>query len=173
MHRRIVLLIAAVAISGAAAPLATATDYAKLSALGQTFAMRGEGIRCDTAQNDANLATAWGYTYMTWDYAIVDQPLCDAVQAMIDGGPFEDWQAALGVLVIVHESYHVRLWPGRANEALVECRAIRHWTIAMRLLGIDEPTIARLKPWALAMHWRIAALAPEYNEHGCNVPNPY
>lgn len=169
--RRITLLAAA--LLAALALAAPAAADPRLDRLATVFAMRPATIACHTAAQDAVINEAWGYTNLSWAYAVLDRGLCDAVTAMLDGTAYADWQAALGVLVLVHESYHVRLWPGRADEAQVECRAIRHWRVAMRIAGVDEPTIARLWPYAAWLHFRLAALAPSYNLQGCEIPVPW
>ena len=60
------------------------------------------------------------------------------------------WQRAAGVLVLVHEAYHVRRWAGRWNEAKVECRAIREFKKAAVLLGASRELANELLPSALA-----------------------
>jgi hypothetical protein len=151
--------------------------YDELDRLGSTFAMRPYEIRCPTtdawAANPLS-AFAWGYTTLHWSYAVLDPLLCAAVLDVAGGsGSSPPWARAVGVEVLVHESYHGRRWHGRADEGLVQCQAIRHWTAAMHMLGADEISIELLKGWALASHWRITRLADEYYSRDCDVPNPW
>lgn len=147
---------------------AYAASPADMNRVASIFAMRPVTIACATPETDANLTDAWGYTYLTWDFAVMRQELCDALEH-----PTELWSEAVAVAVLVHESYHMRLWPLRANEAVVECRAIRHFKVGARLLGIPPDRVALLLPWALMEHWRLAALVPEYFQVDCKVPNPW
>lgn len=175
----VLLLLLAPAARGEGPPGSTSTTqyatYPMLNKLASTFAMRPVSIHCASPNDDVRLGDAWGYTfiYPEWNYAMVQEALCNSVIALIAGFAYDDWQVALAVLVIVHESYHLRRWALRANEAAVECRAIRHWTVAMRLLGVAKETITRLKPWALAAHWRQEVVAPQYNQPACGVPWPW
>lgn len=154
--------------------------HPELDELATTFAMRPYSIHCPTLEAweaDPNADRAWGYTYLFWDFAVLDPMLCDAALDVAgkDAGsvPSPDWARALAVSVIVHEGYHGRLWHGRANEALVECKAVRHWTVAMRMLGVGEAAIAELNGWALALHWRLVRLNDLYYAPACGVPNPW
>lgn len=168
-------LLIALACAFALAPAAQAFGDPRLDALASKFAMRPVTIECLTEEEDSTLSYAWGYTYLYWDKAVVDAALCNAALAIADGAPERepDWRMAVAVLVLVHESYHMRHWDLRHSEAAVECRAIRHTRVAMRLLGADERLADRLMPWALATHWRIGAVAPEYNSKTCKVPWPW
>lgn len=164
--------------AGASAPsLSRYLTHEELDELASRFAMRPYEIRCPTAEewaDDPWSPLAWGYTRLEWSYAILDPFLCAAALDVVDGSEaFPAWARALAVSVIVHESYHGRRWSGRANEALVECKAIRHWTVAMRLLGASEEIVDELKGWALAHHWRLVRLADEYHLESCGVPNPW
>lgn len=153
------------------------TTYPELDRLASIFAMRPYEIRCPTASAWADNPLSpyvWGYTTLRWSYAVLDPLLCDAVLDVAAGSTDSaSWVRAVGVSVLVHESYHGRRWHGRADEALVECKAIRHWTSAMRMLGADEISIDSLKGWALMAHWRLARLADDYYSPSCEVPNPW
>jgi len=79
------------------------------------------------------------------------------------------WQRATGVLVLLHEAYHLRLWRWRRDEGKVECQAIRHFKVGARLLG-DSPELAdELLPYALAAHVRMKVLY-DYRDDKCKVP---
>jgi hypothetical protein len=67
----------------------------------------------------------------------------------------DDSAKALAVLALVHESYHVRHWRWRLNEARVECQAIRHFRVGVRVLGGSQQLADQLFPFALAWHNQI------------------
>lgn len=173
--------------------------------LSTLIAGRPSAILCVPPDEDPNLSDAWGYTYLAWDYAVVDSDLCDALSNELYGHPAEhdtvpppptfggahrlgrlarcrtcyaadfgtEWQVANAVLVVAHESFHVRRWALRGSESAVECRAIRHARSSSLILGFSEERSWALLPWQLAFHWRIGVLAPVYASPGCNVPWPY
>lgn len=151
------------------------TTYPTLDALASVFSMRPVQIHCTRVQDDWLLGRAWGYTVVKpeWNFAVMQAPLCNAAIQLAAGMPVKGWLAALSVLVLVHESYHMRRWDLRANEAVVECRAIRHWQAGMRLLRVPQATIEGLKPWALAEHFRQEAKLPEYAQRSCLEPWPW
>jgi hypothetical protein len=77
---------------------------------------------------------------------------------------------ALAVLALLHESYHVRHWTWRFDEAHVECQAIRHFRIGVRVLGGSRQLADELFPHGLAWHHRIAA-EPAYFLPSCRLPS--
>jgi hypothetical protein len=81
----------------------------------------------------------------------------------------DDSTKALAVLVLVHESYHVRHWTWRNSEARVECQAIRHFRAGVRVLGGSRELADRLLPFALLWHAQIAS-TPDYTLDSCLVP---
>jgi hypothetical protein len=81
----------------------------------------------------------------------------------------DDSTKALAVLALVHESYHVRRWRWRLNEARVECRAIRHFRVAVQVLGGSRALADRLFPLGLAWHYHITS-NPSYYQPSCDVP---
>lgn len=148
-------------------------SYPELNRVATIFAMRDYKIQCAKPTEDGTLEYAWGYTYEFWDKAVVHQTLCDAMLAIARGQPAEDWKMAIGVLALVHEAYHGRLWYWRASEAHVQCKAIRHFKVGVQLLGGSKELADRLMGWALMFHWRVGALNPQYHLASCKVPNPY
>lgn len=149
-------------------------EFQNLDNLSTLIAGKPTSVHCVARKDDTILRIAWGYkNWFVDDHVTVDLGLCLNVEALLSGTPYEDWQAALGILVVTHESYHNRDWDMWGNEAVVECHAIRHWTTSAKILGVSEEDIARLKPWALAMHWRLVRKFPEYYLKSCKTPNPY
>jgi hypothetical protein len=81
----------------------------------------------------------------------------------------DDSTRALAVLTLVHESYHVRRWAWRLDEARVECQAIRHFRVGVRVLGGSQQLADQLFP--LALHWHTEITRnPAYHLASCNVP---
>ncbi len=116
-----------------------------------------------------NPQRAWGYTDMVHDFSVI-QPLLCAGAAAVSDQAVPAWQRATGVLVLVHESYHLRLWAGRYSEAKVECQAIRHFRQGAELLGASADLANDLLPYALAAHDRMVRLYPNYRDRACKLP---
>src|SRR5664279_2050835 len=57
--------------------------------------------------------------------------LCPILDDLVSSAA-DDSTKALAVLPLVHESYHVRRWSWRLDEARVECEAIRHFRVRVR-----------------------------------------
>jgi TolB protein len=93
------------------------------------FALRPVDVRCPSLQEwvsdpiwgtDPNPQRAWGYTDMVNDFTVIQPVLCNGALAVTDP-TLPAWQRATGVLVLVHESFHLRHWTWRRNEGKVEC----------------------------------------------------
>ncbi len=156
------------------APPAPFVTYPDLDRVATIFAMRPYSIHCPTPEGwelDPLSEIAWGYTALEWDYAVLDPILCEAALDLGIEESSDDWVRALAAQVFAHETLHGRLWSHRANEAKVQCHAVRHSTVAMRLLGAREEEVQRLKPYALLFHWRLGRLVDEYFDPSCVVPS--
>ncbi len=144
----------------------------------QVFAERSDvAVQCYAPDEDASPAGygAWGYTMpLVSSVVYLDGPtICAGIDAIASDDPaVPDWEKALGALVLVHESYHLRHWRWYRDEARVECQAVRHWRYTVRMLGASTAEANRLFPWGLWAHWHLAAFAPEYNWPSCIVPEP-
>ncbi len=171
------VLIAAVAAALAGAYAAPLT----LSGVASRFAQRPVEVRCyepgertdDPRYFDPSLIGAWGYVWIGDNVENMAPEVCEGALAIADpASSVAAWKQALGALVIAHESYHLRLNLGnRGNEAATECRAIRHFKYTVQFLGGSPSLAERLLPYALSIHWRIAARYPEYYQESCVVPN--
>jgi hypothetical protein len=82
----------------------------------------------------------------------------------------DDSTKALAVLSLVHESYHVRHWKWRLNEAHVECQAIRHFRVGVMVLGGSQELADRLFPLGLGWHYHITENNAPYFLASCQVP---
>src|SRR5262249_39934706 len=119
--------------------------------------------------NDPNPQRAWGYTDMVNDFSVIHPLLCAGALAVADSA-IPAWQRGIGVLVLVHESFHLRRWSGRYSEAQVECQAIRHFRRGAELLGASPELANDLLPYGLAAHDRMVRLYPNYRARTCKLP---
>jgi len=174
---RCFLAVSACALSFAALA-ATArgeNEYPKLNVVASVFAMKPVRIVCPTHDEqkiDPIWQVAWGYTFAGIDVAWIDTNLCNAA-LNVNGRSRPAWMRAIAILVLVHESYHMRDVSWNGNEAKVECAAIRHWGYAAKMLGATEETVKELEGWAQAFHWRLVTRIPAYYLPGCKVPWVY
>jgi hypothetical protein len=162
-----------------AAPPAGAYDRPPLlEQVASHFAAGPAEVRCPTMEEwisdpiwgtQPNPQRAWGYTNMLKDYIALHPALCAGALAVPDAA-VPVWQRATGVLVLVHEAYHVRRWKWRRDEAKVECHAIRHFAIGAELLGASPELANDLLSYALAAHARMVRLYPEYYDRTCKLP---
>lgn len=164
---------------------------AELGRVASIFAMRPVGIECPTWEqwstdpigNNGAIGYTWGDG---WDFAVVGyyggKSLCAAARAIKsdgittedrgDGLPYRFTKAdlALAVMVLVHESYHLRMsYRNRHLEYAVQCKAIRHWRYAVYFLGGSEALATRLWPYAWREHQEINR-NPVYRSTRCKVP---
>lgn len=157
---------------------ASASGYEKpgeLARVASVFAMGEAEVRCPSnAEWEADPiwgggARAWGYTNMLRDYIALHPALCVGALGVADE-TLPAWQRAVGVLVLVHEAYHLRRWRWRFDEAKVECQAIRHFRVGAQLLGATRELANDLLPYALSAHARMSRLFPEYRDPSCRLP---
>jgi hypothetical protein len=78
-----------------------------------------------------------------------------------------EWQQALGVLVLVHESFHLRHWRWRRDEGKVECQALIYFRDAATRLGATAAQAYGLYAYAIALHRYKASIFPQYRVRGC------
>ena len=124
-----VLLVALLALTFHIGQATAWSREPTLSPVASIFAMRPVSVRCYEGVEDGSPAVegAWGYVKKPLGrakYAAIDGTLCAAALHLNDES-IDAYHRALGVLVLVHESYHLRRWGNASNEAKVECQAIR------------------------------------------------
>lgn len=174
------LLLVLVLLSLLASQAVAATTPESLSKVASTFAMRPVQTSCEEQGEKGSPYSlgAWGYVKIPTAKQTVehiDADLCRAALAVNDSS-LDPYVRAMGVLVIVHESYHLRRWGAAGSEAQVECQAIRHWRIGAMFLGATPETIAALWPWALAAHYEetnifnIFTGTRPYRDDACDIP---
>jgi hypothetical protein len=110
----------------------------------------------------------YGRTFTSTAVVELRWDLCPILDDLADSGA-DDSTKALAVLTLIHESYHVRHWQWRLNEARVECQAIRHFRVGVRVLGGSQQLADQLLPLALLWHNRIAE-NPAYYFASCALP---
>lgn len=176
--KRILLVIGLLGLLSSQAVAATTPP--SLSKVASTFAMRQVTASCEEQDEKGSPYSvgAWGYVKIPTAKQSVehlDADLCRADLALNDP-TIDPYMRAMGVLVIVHESYHLRRWGGAGSEGQAECQAIRHWKIGASLLGATPETIAALWPWALAAHYEETNIFNfftgdrPYRDDACDIP---
>jgi hypothetical protein len=165
-------------VLSAATPASAYDRPPLLERVASYFAKRPAELRCPSVDewtsdpiwgSAAGSGRAWGYTDMVNDYIVLHPALCAGALAVSDAA-LPAWQRATGVLVLVHEAYHLRRWTWRRSEPKVECAAIAHFTSAAKQLGASPQLANDLLPYALAAHARMVTLFPNYRARHCRLP---
>jgi hypothetical protein len=177
VRRPALILLAISAVLAAAPPASGYQRPAELERVASIFALREAEVRCpsneewiaDPIWGGSTSARAWGYTDMVAAYIVLHPALCAGALAVTDTA-LPSWQRATGILVLVHEAYHLRRWAGRRSEGKVECQAIRHFTMGAERLGASPELANDLLPYALAAHQRMVTLFPNYRDRSCKLP---
>jgi len=177
--RNIIRIAAAAAVGVAAAlsvaflPSAGAYDLpARLNEVAHVYSLGAGEVRCPSeAEWSAyyGSAFAWGSTNLREDVTLLAPSMCEgALNVGNDSVPL--WQQAAGAWVLVHESWHLRHWRHRRDEAKVACQAIVLFRDGAERLGASEQQAEELYPYALALHLRQAALFSWYKNTSCRAP---
>jgi hypothetical protein len=178
MLRAVATLAVVVGALLAASPAAAYDRPPLLEQVASRFANGPAEVRCPSTEEwiadpiwgtGPNPQRAWGYTNMLRDYIALHPALCAGALAVPEA-TVPAWQRATGVLVLVHEAYHLLRWQWRRAEAKVECQAIRHFTVGAQLLGASPQLANDLLAYALAAHARMVRVFPEYYDRTCKVP---
>lgn len=145
--------------------------------------MRDVSVRCQTpaeSASDVHIllgASAYVPGYLDargrWhpdDYTVFAHGLCETLDAIIadDATGYSLDDLAWAVLVLTHESGHLRGHRWSADEAKTECWAIRHVGYVAHRLGIVDEAARRLfVAQAVRIH---RSLSAEYRLAGCRLP---
>jgi hypothetical protein len=157
-----------------AVPAAFASDTpVRLNEVARVYSLGVGEVRCPSAAEwnaDPHAASSrWGYTNVSSDYSVLAPRSCEgALHVGASSTPL--WQQAAGVLVLVHEAFHLRHWRFRRDEGRVECQAIVYFTEAATKLGASDEQANELYPYALAFHLRQTQLFFRYRDSHCVVP---
>jgi hypothetical protein len=153
-----------------------ATDEPRLAAVASEIAGRPLTVLCyrHGEPGDPLLWGAWGYVGLFGSTVNLSKEACDGALAIVEQDVSTPLiEQALGALSLTHESLHLRLelpFARRASEAQTECRAIKRVQETMLELGASPALASQLLPWALAVHYKKAALSSAYDWPGCRVP---
>jgi hypothetical protein len=168
----------ACALAGVLAALAVAAGalgYERSVSLNEVAAVYSLGVgevRCPSEEEwNADWGSAFGYAYtnLVADYAVLSPAVCKGALGVGDPA-VADWQEALGVLVLVHESFHLRHWRWRKNEGKVECQAMVYFKEAAGRLGASDEHAHALYAYALALNRHKVSLFPAYRDKKCVIP---
>jgi hypothetical protein len=163
-----VLAVALIALVGAVG--AGAFDRpTRLNDVAAVYSLGVGEVRCPSAAEwNADFGSSFGYAYtnLAADYSVLS-PLVCAGAAGVGDPAVPEWQQALGVLVLVHEAFHLRHWRWRRNEGKVECQAMVYFRDAAEQLGATEAQAYALYAYAIALHLYKVDLFPEYRDRAC------
>ena len=174
----LVALVAAV-VAGTARPAAARPLVAvepRLASVASEIAGRPVTVLCyrHGEPGDPLLWGAWGYVALFGTALNLSQEACDGALAIVEQDVATPLiEQALGALSLTHEAFHLRLVlpiARRASEAQTECRAVKRVQQTMLELGASPGLADQLLPWALAIHYKEAALSKAYDWPGCRVP---
>jgi hypothetical protein len=148
-----------------------------LDTVASQFATRPVTVVCRTEEEDSALEWAWGYVnwppYPPYTTYINEYPCLGAVAIDLDLPEVSDGQKVLGLVVLLHEAFHLRPVPGAFDERVTECRAFRNYDKGLRALGAEPEVVDRLMPRAIARHFDFVRRVPEYNLKNCKTPARY
>jgi len=150
-----------------------------LNRVASAFASRPVSIKCRPEIDDSVLSWAYGYVYYpTYQqkWATLENLVCFGALAIKSDTPdITDWNKAIGVAVLIHESYHLRRYKdvtASSIEAATECRAMGHYDIGLLKLGANQTELARLMPVLLNFHLRLVSNHSQYYTQ-CALPDRY
>jgi hypothetical protein len=163
---------AAIVVAAAAPPAHAYETPSHLNEVSRFYSLGVGEIRCDTeAEWRADPASrfAWSYTNVRHDFSVLPPFLCEG--ALNAGNPTVPlWQQSAGVWTLVRESFHLRHWHFRRNEAKVLCQTIVYFTEAATRLGASDDQANELYPYALALHHQTTQLYLWFRDPTCIVP---
>lgn len=176
--RLLVLVIVLLALLAGTAR--ASTTYPELDAVASWLALRPVEVRCLTQEEsdaDMNIAIWGAAAYVDVidgrpsDYAVFSYGLCEKLLSIIDGSwRYRYTLSSLGwaVLVIAHESGHLRGHDWWLSESRTNCWALRHVRYTALRLGVSDDLALGIRSWAL---WWYLHQPPEYQLEGCNLPS--
>ena len=166
------LVVAALAALVVAESLRAYERPALLNEVALVYSLSVGEVRCPSPLEwEADFASSFGYAYTNLrdDYAVLSPVVCNgALGVGTDAVP--DWEQALGVLVLVHESFHLRHWLWRRHEGKVVCQGMVYFREAAVRLGASVEHANDLYAYAIALHAYKLAVFPQYRDRACRVP---
>jgi hypothetical protein len=171
--RTVAVVALAVAVLLVVPPAAAYDTPTRLNEVAHFYSLGVGEVRCPSqAEWDADphrTSFGWGYTNMRRDYSVLAPHICEGA-LHVGGSSTPLWQQAAGVLILVHEAFHLRHWRFRRDEGRVECQAIVYFTEAATKLGASNEQADELYPYALALHLHQTQLFFRYRDPQCVVP---
>ena len=146
--------------------------HARLTAVAHVYSLGIGNVQCPTREQwnaDFGSSVSSAYTNLRDDYTVLGPPACEGALGVGDS-VVPGWKQALGVLTLVHESFHLRHWRFRKNEGKVECQAMVYFKDGAQRLGASATQAEELYAFALALHARQVKLFPQYGDHSCKLP---
>ena len=145
--------------------------------------MRPVTVRCLTQQeSDEDWVILYGAAayvegtfnakgrWVPFDYSVFMYGICETIEAYQLGEPVLLKEFAWAVLVLTHESGHLRGWKWASDEARTECWAIRHTRYVAQHLGMTDPAaLSAVMTEALRLH---NEMGWNYHLAGCKLPTP-
>ncbi len=169
----LVACLAALVLAGSAAAW---TDNTTLDETASWLAGRPVTVHCLSRAEEAadgTMAIAYGYVWfngtMPDDHMTVGHDICGPLLRWLKDGVHNtvEWRLALAVMVLTHESGHLR---GMRDEAVTQCWAIRHVYYVARHLGFGEREARWIRNIALRIDASHNRNYPEYDLPGCKRP---
>jgi hypothetical protein len=170
-HRRVAAGLALVVALAGTAGAGAHELPSRLNAVAAMYSLGVGEVRCPSEREwHADFASSIGYAYtnLVEDYAVLAPVVC-AGAAGVGSPHVPDWQQALGVLVLVHEAFHLRHWRWRRNEGKVECQAMVYFREAAVRLGASEGHAYELYAYAIALHAYKVRIFPAYRDRACRL----
>lgn len=177
----LVVVLTALVVASSASPYARNTT---IDATASWLAMRPVSVRCLTQkESDEDPVIQWGAAAYVigysdsdgWhplDYSVFSHGICEPLIALQAGdlSGYSVGDLALSILVLTHESGHLRGWRWAADEAKTECWAIRHVRYVAQRLGVTDPLfLKKIVGIALSYH---KAMDSSYRLASCKLPTP-
>lgn len=148
-----------------------------LNTVASQFATQPVTVVCRNEREDATFVSAWGYVYWPPEppyTAYLHEKACFGALAIdLDVPEVTDGQKVLGLIVLLHEAFHLRPVPGASVEGITECRAFHNYDKGLRALGAEPEVVNRLMPRAIARHLYFVRRVPEYDLKSCKLPKRY
>jgi hypothetical protein len=162
-------ILGSIAFASSAVAYETSAD---LNEVARVYSLGVGEVRCASVgewQADFTASFGWAYTNVRDEVAMLSPRACEGARNLATHS-VAAWQQALGVLVLVHEAFHLRRWRFRRHEGKVECQAMVYFKEAAQRLGASQAEAEELYPYALALHFRQLRLFPQYRDRQCVLP---
>ena len=175
MRRALICLCMIVLVLSAQA--AAFSSPPSLNRIASKLAGRKVTIRCLTKQetliDPIFLDGTEAYVEVPNPYAVFKYGHCENLLALLagDASGITLNQLTWSILVLIHESGHMRNVSWARSEPLIQCWAMQHFRAGLKMLGVHLPIAQSLIIWeAIEIHNNGLALG--YKKPGCKLPRP-